>query len=94
MAGQDQTHPQEKKDSEIVNRLLRSQPEPRNLADLARLLIRYQGFPGAREIQRNLRLVLQQWQLTEESLFEQTRHLYATGQVYQKRKGEEQQDWS
>ncbi len=94
MAGQDQTHPQEKKDSEIVNRLLRSQPEPKNLADLARLLIRYQGFPGAREIQRNLRLVLQQWQLTEESLFEQTRQLYAAGQVYQKRKGEEEQDWS
>ncbi|MEB3309524.1 MAG: DUF3288 family protein [Snowella sp.] len=94
MAGQDQTHPQERKDSEIIDRLLRSQPEPRNLADLARLLIRYRGFPGARETQRNLRLVLQQWQLTEENLFEQTRQLYATGQVYQKKKGEEEQDWS
>lgn len=94
MAGLDQTHPQNKKDSEVVNRLLNSQPEPKNLADLARLRIRYRSFPGAREIQRNLDVILQNWQLTEEILFEQTRHLYATDQAYQAKKGEEQEDWS
>ena len=94
MAGLDQTHPQDKKDSEVVNRLLTSQPEPKNLADLARLLIRYNNFPGAREIQKNLQKVLQNWQLTEETLFEQTRQLYATGQAYQPKKGDEPEDWS
>ena len=94
MAGLDQTHPQDKKDSEVVNRLLTSQPEPKNLADLARLLIRYNNFPGAREIQQNLQVVLQNWQLTEETLFEQTRQLYATGQAYQPKKGDEPEEWS
>jgi hypothetical protein len=94
MAGLDQTHPQDRKDSEVVNRLLTSQPEPKNLADLARLLIRYNNFPGAREIQKNLQNVLHNWQLTEETLFEQTRQLYATGQAYQPKKGDEPEDWS
>jgi hypothetical protein len=94
MAGLDQTHPQDKKDSEVVNRLLTSQPEPKNLADLARLLIRYNNFPGAREIQKKLQVVLHNWQLTEETLFEQTRQLYATGQAYQPKKGDEPEDWS
>ena len=94
MAGLDQTHPQDRKDSEVVNRLLTSQPEPKNLADLARLLIRYNHFPGAREIQKKLQVVLHNWQLTEETLFEQTRQLYATGQAYQPKKGDEPEDWS
>jgi hypothetical protein len=94
MAGLDQTHPQATKDGEVVNRLLESQPEPKNLADLARLLIRYNNFPGAREIQQNLQVVLQNWQLTEETLFEQTRQLYATGRAYQPKKGDEPEDWS
>lgn len=94
MAGLDQTHPQDRKDSEVVNRLLNSQPEPKNLADLASLLIRYNNFPGAREIQKNLQNVLHNWQLTEETLFEQTRQLYATGQAYQPKKGDEPEDWS
>ena len=94
MAGLDQTHPQDRKDSEVVNRLLTSKPEPKNLADLARLLIRYNNFPGAREIQKNLQNVLHNWQLTEETLFEQTRQLYATGQAYQPKKGDEPEDWS
>lgn len=94
MAGLDQTHPQDRKDNEVVNRLLTSQPEPKNLADLARLLIRYNNFPGAREIQKNLQNVLHNWQLTEETLFEQTRQLYATGQAYQPKKGDEPEDWS
>jgi hypothetical protein len=78
----------------VVNRLLDSQPDPKNLADLARLRIRYRSFPGARDIQRNLDIILQNWQLTEESLFEQTRQLYATGQAYQPKKGDEPEDWS
>ena len=91
----DQQHPKAKKDKEIVDRLLQEDPNPNNYAELARLRIRYCGFPGAREIQRNLDAVLQRWKLTEEQLFEQTRHLHATGQVY-KRGGNSQgqDDWT
>jgi hypothetical protein len=91
---QDQKHPQEKRDRELVNRLLRDEPTDLNLAELARLRTRYLNFPGAREIQRDLNLLLQQWHLSEEQLFEKARYLHQTVKIYQKKRSEEQQDWS
>ena len=93
MANTDQKHPQEKNDRLIVDQLLRAKPEPFNLAELARLRIRYHHFPGARAIQRDLDYILQQWQLTEEDLFAKTRAIYASGQAYQIRNAEESEDW-
>jgi hypothetical protein len=90
----DQQHPQEKHDKELVERLLREQPGDRHYAELARLRIRYRGFPGAREIQRNLDAVLQRWQMTEEQLFELTRKLHATGKVYKPGSSQGQDDWT
>ena len=91
----DQQHPQEKRDQGTVERFLQEEPSDRNMAELARLRIRYCGFPGARQIQKNLDVVLQQWRMTEEQLFEVTRQLHEAGQVY-KRNGdsEGQDDWS
>ncbi|MBE9125072.1 MULTISPECIES: DUF3288 family protein [unclassified Coleofasciculus] len=80
----DQQHPQEKRDREIVACLLQETDSDRNKAELARLRVRYTGFPGAREIQRHLDAVLQRWQLTEEQLFEMTRKIHATGQAYKR----------
>lgn len=89
----DQQHPQEKDDRALVDRLLQGEINAYNMAELARLRIRYRNFPGAREIQRDLDLLLQQWQLTEEQLYEKTRQLHAAGEVYRRRNpGEE--DWS
>ncbi|OKH25987.1 hypothetical protein NIES593_02575 [Hydrococcus rivularis NIES-593] len=90
----DQQHPLEKQDREIVNRLLQGNPDPLNLAELARLRIRYRNFPGARDIQRDLDVILRRWQITEEQLFEKTRQLHLTERIYQRRQSEEQQDWS
>lgn len=91
---QDQKHPQEKGDRQIVNRLMQESPNNTNLVELARLRIRYQNFPGARDIQRDLDLLLKQWQLTEAQLYATTRQLYAKGQAYRRKGQEEQQDWS
>ena len=91
---QEQQHPQEKPDRELLNNLLKSEPNDLSLVECARLLIRYQGFPGARETQRDLALLLQKWQLTEVGLFEKTRQIHSIGQVYQRRQGEDTQDWS
>lgn len=93
-ASQDQTHPLDKRDRAVVDRLLSSSAEPTNLAELARLRIRYRNFPGARDIQRDLEVVLQQWNLTEEDLFAQTRQLHAKKQVYQRQQNDDRQDWS
>ncbi len=89
----DQQHPQAKDDRQIVNALLNGEPTDYNLAELARLRIRYQGFPGARDIQADLEKVLQQWALTETTLFEKTRQIHAIGNVY-KGRGSQRDDWS
>ena len=79
----EQQHPQATSDRQILNQLLAAPiPTDYQLAELARLRIRYHGFPGARDIQTDLDRLLQQWHLTEEQLFEQTRLLHAQRAVY------------
>lgn len=91
---QDQQHPQENSDRAIINQLLAADPNDYNLAELARLRIRYRNFPGARAIQQDLEKLLQQWNLSEAQLFEQTRQIHSKGKVYLKQsQGDEQQDW-
>ncbi len=92
-----QRHPQEKIDRAIVDRLLESDPqEAMALAELARLRIRYRGFPGATDIQANLDRLLIEWHMTEEQLFAKTRELHATEPIYQvkAKKYQEQEDWN
>lgn len=94
MAVGEQKHPQESRDQAVVDHLLKSPPEAAHLLELARLRIRYKNFPGARSLQRDLDLILQQWHLSEEELFSQTRALYASGAAHAKKSTEEKQDWS
>lgn len=91
----DQQHPQWKSDRAIVESLLAATPTDYNIAELARLRIRYRGFPGARDIQTDLDKVLQLWGFTEAALFEKTRQLHAAAPFYKGRakKGEEE-DWN
>ncbi|MCC3405263.1 MAG: DUF3288 family protein [Microcoleus sp. PH2017_10_PVI_O_A] len=90
---QDQQHPQYKRDRASVNTLLAGEPTDHNLSELARLIIRYKGFPGARDIQADLKTALQQWNHTEETLYEQTRKIHATGEVYRRLKSD-REDWA
>lgn len=95
MQNQDQIHPREKLDREIINNLLQGEPDDYKLVELARLRIRYRNFPGARDIQNDLELVLQQWQLSEEELYAKTREIHAVGTIYRDRvKSKDQQDWT
>lgn len=91
----DQQHPMWQSDRAIVNTLLAEEPTDYNLAELARLRIRYRGFPGARDIQADLDKVMQQWSYTEAALYEKTRQIHAAGPVYKVRgrKGEAE-DWN
>ncbi len=89
----DQQHPQWSADREVVNALLAGDPTDYNLAELARLRIRYQEFPGARDIQADLERVLQRWQLTETELFNRTQQIHQLAQVY-KGRGAKREDWS
>lgn len=89
----EQQHPLWSKDRAIVNSLLNADPTDYNLAELARLRIRYHGFPGARDIQSDLDKALKQWDLTEATLFEKTRQIHVVAQVY-KGRGSQRDDWS
>jgi hypothetical protein len=89
---QDQQHPQYKRDRATVDSFLGKEPNEYNLSELARLIISYRGFPGARDIQADLKKALQQWNHTEESLYEQTRKIHAKGEVYRRSKND-QEDW-
>ncbi|EKQ71314.1 Protein of unknown function (DUF3288) [Leptolyngbyaceae cyanobacterium JSC-12] len=89
----DQQHPQWQSDRRTVDALLSGAPTDFNLAELARLRIRYRGFPGARDIQADLDTVLERWELTEEALFERTRQIHATKQIY-RGMGTPRDDWS
>lgn len=92
---QDQVHPQANRDRLVIDQLLKGEPNDAHLVELARLHIRYQGFQGARDIQGDLKLIFQQWGLTEETLFAKTRAIHQAGNAYQHlRQGEEVQDWS
>ncbi|NJK68466.1 MAG: DUF3288 family protein [Microcoleus sp. CSU_2_2] len=89
---QDQQHPQYKRDRATVDTLLASEATEYNLSELARLKIRYRGFPGARDIQADLEKVMQKLNHTEETLYEQTRKIHADAQVYRRQKND-QEDW-
>ena len=92
----DQKHPQNKKDRLTVDNLLqtKSNPSDRELVELARLTIRYRDFPGARDIQQDLKTLLNTWQLSEEELYAKTRAIHAQGTVYRRTATGEQQDWT
>lgn len=90
----DQQHPLYGGDRQIVNALLTGEPTDHNLAELARLKIRYRGFPGARDIQKDLDVVLKQWTLTDEQLFAKTRELHSATRLYTVKARREIEDWS
>ena len=90
----DQRHPQYSKDRQILNDLLiQTAPTNRDRAELARLIVRYKDFVGARDIQADLIKALSAWQFTEETLFTKTRAIHAIGKVYTSQ-DEDQDDWS
>lgn len=89
----DQVHPQYRGDRATVNQLLSGEPNDFNLAELGRLIIRYKGFSGARDIQKDLDKVLANWQLTETDLYEKTKSIHQQGGIYQNL-GRDREDWS
>ncbi|MEL6496200.1 MAG: DUF3288 family protein [Cyanobacteria bacterium J06623_7] len=92
----EQKHPQNRKDRLTVDSLLAVSMTPgdRELVELARLIIRYRDFPGARDIQRDLQVALNNWQLTEEELYTKTRAIHAQGTVYRRTADGDKQDWT
>lgn len=87
------THPQYKADREVVTNLLHGEPTDFNLIELARLRIRYDGFPGARDIQTDLDQALANWSLTDDQLMAKTREIHQKEMLY-KAQRTKKEDWS
>ena len=76
----DQSHPLYATDREIIDRLLAVQtPADQHLVDAARLLNRYQGFPGASDLKQDLQQLLSHWHFTRAQLNERVRAIWAAG---------------
>lgn len=90
----DYLHPQYKKDRDLLNTILAGSADKLNMAELARLRIRYDGFQGARDIQRDLDQVLENWGLSENELFAKTREIHQTEKVFTPTWIKKGEDWS
>ena len=93
-SNKDYLHPQYKKDRDTLNTILAGAADKMNMAELARLRIRYDGFQGARDIQSDLDKALQNWGMTEEELFTKTRALHASETVFTPTWIKKGEDWS
>ncbi len=77
---QEQNHPLYSIDRENVDRLLSiKSPEDGDFVELARLFIRYEGFPGALDIQEDLTKTLSFWGIVREELNEKTKKIWGDG---------------
>ena len=77
---QEQSHPLHATDRLVIDGLLAAQtPADQHLVDAARLLNRYDGFPGASDLRADLERVLRLWQLDRPTLQQRTRAIWAAG---------------
>ncbi|MFM7267168.1 MAG: DUF3288 family protein [Cyanobium sp.] len=76
----EQSHPLHALDRQVIDSLLAaSAPGDAELVDAARLLNRYEGFPGAADLRDDLERVLRLWSLDRQTLRERTRAIWASG---------------
>ncbi|MDA0727783.1 MAG: DUF3288 family protein [Cyanobacteria bacterium] len=75
-----QSHPLYGTERDLVDRLLATEaPADADLVELGRLLMRYEGFPGALDLQEDLQKTLRLWGLSREQLHQRTRAIWAGG---------------
>ena len=75
-----QNHPLYTRDRENLNRLFAvDTPTSSNFVELARLIIRYQDFNGAEDLNSDMEKLLKKWRINREKLEAITRKLWSEG---------------
>ena len=75
-----QHHPLYQCDRAIVDTLLvQKSPDSLSLTNAGRLFIRYNGFPGAYDIKRDLLACLEKWGMTTDELNSACRTVWGSG---------------
>ncbi len=76
----DQSHPLYSIDRDHVNRLLaRDSPQDNDFVDLARLLTRYDDFPGAMDLKEDMNKVMKAWGVDRQTINLKARELWEGG---------------
>ena len=74
----EQSHPLHSTDKKIVDSLItKESPEEFDLINLARLINRYDNFPGEIELKDDIEKTLNFWKITKKDLFIKTRNLWS-----------------
>ena len=73
----EQIHPLHDTDKEIIDSLIvKMSPDDFDLISLARLINRYKGFKGEKELKNDLEKILKFWKISKEELFLKTRMIW------------------
>ena len=73
----EQTHPLHATDKKIIDALIiKETPQDFDLINLARLINRYDNFPGEIEMKEDIEKTLKFWKLTRDNLFSMTKNLW------------------
>ena len=73
-----QIHPLHSTDKKIIDSLIaKDVPEDFDLINIARLINRYENFPGENEIKNDIIKILKFWNYTKDSLFKKTKILWS-----------------
>ena len=74
----EQTHPLGVTDKKLIDSLItKDKPEDFDLINLARLINRYDNFPGEIEIKEDIEKTLKFWNITKDILFSMTKKLWS-----------------
>ena len=74
----EQTHPLHETDKNIIDFLITNEkPEDIDFINLARLIIRYNEFPGETEIKNDIEKILKFWKISKNDLFSKTKKIWS-----------------
>ena len=74
----EQTHPLHATDKKIIDSLIIKEiPEDLDFINLARLINRYDSFPGEIEMKEDIKKTLKFWNISKDILFSKTKNLWS-----------------
>jgi len=74
----EQTHPLHATDKKIIDSLITKEtPEDLDYINLARLINRYNNFPGEIEIKNDIEKILKFWKITKYELFSKKKNIWS-----------------
>jgi len=74
----EQTHPLHATDKNIIDSLITKEiPEDIDFINLARLINRYNNFPGEIEIKNDIHKILKFWKVNKKELFSKTKNIWS-----------------